>query len=264
MVLAPVTPSTPVFSPATSISIPTTSSPSLPSEIPQKATATPSLVTEVQVTTVSGAIATQTVTSTPFVAPAPESDTLPVQQNVLSGGAIAAVVIGSLLGLLIVLIAAFFLWRRQRKAAHEAESGSSSGMKGPRSPRRNPSVLSKTGLIAMANADNNEKDHDDHNNPYGNGNVSQRHSMLFGPGGSSHSEGVSPVSPLGSSQDGVDSRRHSHPLVYDQRLNPSALFANQDANGSRLSMQDGADYSRPLGITNPDPRASFDSRVSHL
>jgi hypothetical protein len=82
--------------------------------------------------------------------------------------------------------------------------------------------------------------------------------MMFGAGATV--EGVSPVSPLGSSQDNVSSRRHSKPLVYDQRLNPSALFANADANGSRVSIQDQNDYSRPLGVTNPDFRASFDSR----
>ena len=72
--------------------------------------------------------------------------------------------------------------------------------------------------------------------------------------------GVNPSSPLGSSHDGSNSRRHSKPLVYDQRLNPSALFANQEANGSRVSIQDQQDYSRPLGVTNPDLRHSFDSR----
>ena len=88
---------------------------------------------------------------------------------------------------------------------------------------------------------------------------SVRHSMMFG-AGATVEEGVSPVSPLGSSQDNVSSRRHSKPLVYDQRLNPSALFANPEANTSRVSMQDQQDYSRPLGIINPDWRDSFDSR----
>lgn len=88
------------------------------------------------------------------------------------------------------------------------------------------------------------------------GRNSVRHSMMFGAGATV--EGVSPVSPLGSSQDNVSagSRRHSKPLVYDQRLNPSALFANADANGSRVSIQDQHDYSRPLGVINPDFRAS--------
>lgn len=96
----------------------------------------------------------------------------------------------------------------------------------------------------------------------GTGHNSVRHSMLLG-AGAVGGEGVSPVSPLDSSQDTDSNRRHSKPLVYDQRLNPSALFANAEANGSRVSMQDQQDYSRPLGIANPDVRASFESRVSH-
>lgn len=78
------------------------------------------------------------------------------------------------------------------------------------------------------------------------GNHSVRHSMLFGAGGVA-GEGVSPVSPLGSlhgSADGPGERRSSRPMVYDQRLNPSTLFANAEANGSRVSMQDQLDYSR--------------------
>lgn len=91
---------------------------------------------------------------------------------------------------------------------------------------------------------------------YGPDGNSVGHSMMFGAGAT-----VEPASPLGGSQENVSgSRRHSKPMVYDQRLNPSALFANPDANGSRVSMQDQNDYSRPLGVANPDFRASFDSR----
>jgi len=99
-----------------------------------------------------------------------------------------------------------------------------------------------------------------------------RHSMLFGGvagsgiggGIGGGGGGVSPVSPLGSTHDEHDgSRRYSRPMVYDQRLNPSALFANAEGNGSRVSMQDQRDYSRPLGVANPDHvRGSFESRVS--
>jgi hypothetical protein len=88
-----------------------------------------------------------------------------------------------------------------------------------------------------------------------NGGNSLRHSMLLGAGAT-----IEPSSPLGGSQDNISSRRHSKPLVYDQRLNPSALFANQEANSSRISIQDQQDYSRPLGVANPDFRPSFDSR----
>lgn len=208
--------------------------------------------------TVSGAVVTETVTSTPVVASG-SGDQLPFQRKSLSGGVIAGVVIGTLLGVAAVAVAALLLYRRRRQNG-DAE-GASPGGRGRPSPRRNTSVLSKTGLLSrgrpMSMAEKELYDE-----PYGNGGISSvRHSALFG--GSTLAEGVSPVSPLGSSQENVSSRRHSKPMVHDQRLNPSALFAHQDANGSRVSMQDQQDYSRPLGVVNPDLRPSFESRISH-
>lgn len=84
--------------------------------------------------------------------------------------------------------------------------------------------------------------------------------MMFG-ARSTTGEDAAPVSPIGSSQDTGSERRTSRPLVYDQRLNPSALFAHHD-NSSRVSMQDQQDYSRPLGLANPEfsRTYSFDSR----
>ena len=202
------------------------------------------------------------------MAPASSSDQQQFQRKGLSGGAIAGIVIGSLIGLAALLLAAFLLWRRRRRNG-DTEGAAAAG-RGPRSPQRNTSVMSKTGLLARGRTndvtnDMAEKDDRDFDEPLyvntGTGNNSVRHSMLFGAGMAG--EGVSPVSPLGSTQDETGSnRRHSRPLVYDQRLNPSALFANHEANGSRVSMQDNADYTRPLAVMNPEYRASFESRVS--
>lgn len=174
----------------------------------------------------------------------------------LGGGAIAGIVIGVLAGLALLAVAAFLLWRRRRNN-EDAENATGGAAGGKKSPKRNVSVLSKAGLLARARPSMGERDHDDHFyvTPATGAN-SVRHSMLF-----SGADGVSPVSPLDSSQSG-GTRRGSKPMVYDQRLNPSALFANQEANGSRISMQDTQDYSRPLGVMNPDPRESFESRVS--
>jgi hypothetical protein len=174
-----------------------------------------------------------------------------VQQRPLSIGAIAGIVVGSLVGLAAILIAAFLLWRRKKNA--DSEQGVSTGA--TTRPKRATSVLSRTGLLARNRPQSMAENNYDDDNTGGN---SVRHSMMFGAGATV--EGVSPVSPLGSSQDNISSRRHSKPLVYDQRLNPSALFASADANGSRVSIQDQNDYSRPLGVANPDFRASFDSR----
>jgi hypothetical protein len=178
---------------------------------------------------------------------------MPVQQRPLSIGAVAGIVVGSLIGLTAILLAAFLFWRRKKIQDSEQVTDTTP----TRRPRRNTSVLSKTGLLSRNRPQSmSENNYDD--NVYGTGGNSVRHSMMFGAGATV--EAVSPVSPLGGSQENISSRRHSKPMVYDQRLNPSALFANADANGSRVSIQDQNDYSRPLGVMNPDFRASFDSR----
>jgi cell wall integrity and stress response component len=213
------------------------------------------------VVTVSGAIVTQTVTSTPEAAgSSSQQDPITSQRKGLSAGAIAGVVIGVLGAIAALAFGAFLLWRRRRREGDTEGAAAARGFRGPNSPKRNVSVLSRTGLLSRGRpASMNEKDFED--SGYGHtvtGQNSVRHSMLIGASGAG--EGISPVSPLGSSHDN-DSRRLSKPMVYDQRLNPSALFASHD-NGSRVSMQDQQDYSRPLGVMNPDPRASFESRIS--
>ena len=229
-----------------------------------KSTITQSAVVSVEVVTVSGADHTQTVTSTPVVVSGGSStDPDPVQvhpKSGVSGGAIAGIVIGVLAAVALIAGAAFLFWRRRRdeQDAEDAD-GIAGGAK--KSPRRNVSVLSKTGLLSRARHSIGEKDHEEPN-PYvlppPTGNNSGRQSMLFG-GLGGIGEGISPISPLGGSQDG-EGRRNSKPLFFDQRLNPSALFANHD-NSSRVSMQDQNDYSRPLGVVNPDIRNSFESRT---
>ncbi|KAI7356953.1 hypothetical protein KC320_g1948 [Hortaea werneckii] len=210
----------------------------------------PSPMTSVRVVTLSGARVTETVTSTPMVTPGvdAQADSQAVQKG-LSDGAIAGAVVGSLLGVAAIVLGAFLLWRRKKQDNAAAGAENPNGMS---KMKRNVSILSKTGLLSRVT----EKEYDE---PLYNttANNSVRHSVMFGAGGSG--DGISPVSPLGSSHD--SQRRHSRPMVYDQRLNPSALFANHD-NGSRISIQDNNDYSRPLGVTNPDPRPSFESRTS--
>lgn len=186
-----------------------------------------------------------------MVAPGGDSDLGQLQRKGLSGGAIAGIVIGTLIGVGALFLAAFLLRRRRKSTDAETAAGPD------RSPKRNASVLSRTGLLGRGGRPESmaENTYDD---PYQNmGANSIRNSMLFGVGAAV--EGVSPVSPLGSSEDNISTDRHSRPMVYDQRLNPSALFANHD-NGSRVSMQDQQDYSRHLGVSNADYRLSFDSR----
>ncbi|TKX22786.1 WSC domain-containing protein 4 [Elsinoe australis] len=197
-------------------------------------------VTNTQVVTVSGAIVTQTVTSTPRARPsssATGADNLqerPQQSNTPTGVIVGAVV-GSLAGLAFILLALFLLWRRRRSTKRMSMS---SGI------NRNASVLSKAGLLSSARNPDQEKSMEEPR--YG----SQRQSALYDPPESPISAPSGVYGPAGQ-----PSRRNSRPLVYDQRLNPAALMENWQANSSRTSvgtMQDQRDYSRPLGVTNPD------------
>lgn len=200
------------------------------------------------------------MTSTPrFVAASGVSDTADFQREGLSGGAIAGIVIGTLLGVAALLLGAFLLWRR--KKTDDSSSDEDVPAAGAR-PRRAASMLSRAGLIAGARPQSQNMAEHNHDDPFRDPVTrtnSTRYSMMFGAG---LAQGVDPVSSLDGdddANDGTSSNRHSRPMVYDQRLNPSALFANHD-NGSRVSMQDQQDYSRPLGVANPEFRPSFDSR----
>ncbi|KAK6437393.1 hypothetical protein LTR95_006413 [Oleoguttula sp. CCFEE 5521] len=263
------TPSTTTSSTPTSAPAPATTS-----TTPKSLSFTPSPVVSTRVVTLSGAVTTETVTSTPAVFPAAAPAFTENERKSISGGAIAGIVIGVLLLLLLLILAIFFLLRRRqrRDSISETDAATTGAVPGRRSPRRNVSVLSKVGLLARNNTnsrnnqDMSENLYDD--NTPATGQNSVRHSMLFNHGGS---EGIAPVSPLaaggyassGHSYGQESSRRYSRPLVYDQRLNPSALWANAEANGSRVSIQDHADYSRSvggrLGVVNPDTRSSFAS-----
>ncbi|CAD0099266.1 unnamed protein product [Aureobasidium mustum] len=191
-----------------------------------------------RVVTLSGAPVTQTVTSTAVVTPGAGSLHENEHEGV-SGGTVAGAVIGSVAGVALLLAGAFFLWRRKQSETSDdpesPRSGSGSGS-ARRRMERNTSVLSKTGLLSSAGtAADMEKFQDD--------------SAL---GHKYH--GSESTAPMSSSPDG--DRRNSRPLVYDQRLNPAALMEHWERNGSRASigtMQDQRDYSRPLGVTNPDP-----------
>jgi len=193
---------------------------------------------------------TQTVTTTPMVVN-PNAHVKPERKGV-NTGAVAGAVVGSVLGVALLLIGAFFLWRRKRSPDTGAETGSTTASSARRNMERNTSVLSKTGLLSSAGpALDVEKTSYDGPGFINTGTIKRSSTMFGGSGG-----GPSPVSPVAYDDSSQRSRRNSRPLVYDQRLNPNAIMENWGANGSRVSigtMQDQRDYSRPLGVTNPDP-----------
>ncbi|CAD0087196.1 unnamed protein product [Aureobasidium vineae] len=214
-----------------------TSSPSSTSADSDTSSLSHTTFVSTRVVTLSGAPVTQTVTSTAVVTPGAGSlhDT---ERKGVSGGTVAGAVIGSVAGVALLLAGAFFLWRRKRSETSDPESprsGSGSGS-ARRRMERNTSVLSKTGLLSPAGtAVDMEKFPDDSTTGH-------------------RYQGSESTAPIPTSPDG--DRRNSRPLVYDQRLNPAALMQHWEQNGSRASigtMQDQRDYSRPLGVTNPDP-----------
>ncbi|KAF2150694.1 WSC-domain-containing protein [Myriangium duriaei CBS 260.36] len=235
-----VTPSSTTSNPPVTVTSTVTKAPTT-SEAPTttpSTTATPTMVTNTQVVTISGAVVTQTVTSLPqpqsTAGSVQESPT--TQKSKSNTGAIVGGVVGGLAALLLLFALLFFFLRRRKNQTPTTA----------RKLDRNASILSKAGLLGAGHARDPEKSMDEPN--YG----AQRHSVLY-----NDPEG-SPISSPEGVYDRSSSfgRRNSKPLVYDQRLNPAALMENWQHNGSRSSintMQDQRDYSRPLGITNPDP-----------
>ena len=183
---------------------------------------------------------TQTVTSTPVPYMSPNSEQQSIQRKNVSGGTIAGAVVGSVVGLALLALIAFLLLRRRR---NKRDSTASSRL------NRNVSVLSKAGLLASARQPDPEKD--DEPAPYTSPNPN-RHSYL---NNDYDDEPIATPAGVYEQPGSQSSRRNSRPLVYDQRLNPHALMQHYDLNGSHTSigtMQDQHDYSRPLGVTNPD------------
>lgn len=171
----------------------------------------------------TGEVRTVIVTPTPATS-AEATQNSASRNSGLSGGAIAGIVIGVLIGLL-GLAAAFFFWYRSRRRTPQ-ESGPETAFV-PRTgdtspsnnvPSRQLSQMSSAGLL---------------------GSKLSRSNTSGVPVGSD-SRSAATTNTLGYDRRSVGT---------DQRLNPYALYMNEQGRVSNVSFQDAQDYSRQLRVS---------------
>ena len=186
--------------------------------------------------TVTGKASTILVTPTP--SPAQSSDSAlgagsqasRHDKSSLSGGAVAGIVVGVAIVIGLIIGAAVFFWlrgRHRRNLEAVSEGGSFSSSSRPAKatggiPSRQVSQMSSAGLL---------------NRPV----RSNTGGMSSTMGGSNNGNGT------------LNSDRNSTHMTVDQRLNPWAIYSNEDSRASNVSLQDNHDYSRQLRVANPDP-----------
>lgn len=173
---------------------------------------------------VSGQIVTETVLI-PNPSPAPSGGETAQPKESTNVGAIAGGVVGGVFGLVAIVGGIlFFLWRRRRQQREDGQSG----------VHRNVSTMSKAGLLRTEKPPQFP--------PPIATNINKRNSRNM----MHDTDSISPVS-------GSD-RRNSRPIIFDQRLNPSAIMTfDNTSQGSIVSMDDSRDYGRTLNVRNPDP-----------
>lgn len=185
------------------------------------------------VISVTGKVSTIIVTPTP--SPSPTSDSALGQAHASGGGGglkagqVAGIVVGVALGLGLLIGLAVFFWlrRRHRKNLDAISEGGSytspsGGSKNGGVPSRQVSQLSSAGLLGKLPR-----------MPTG--------GLAFG----------DEIRSAGQSTTNTD--RNSTHMTVDQRLNPWAIYSNEDSRASNVSLQDNQDYSRQLRVANPDP-----------
>jgi cell wall integrity and stress response component len=180
--------------------------------------------------TVTGIITTVVISGTPSATGEPS----PLGQGAtnkagLSTGKVVGIVLGVALGLGIMIGLAVWFWLRRKHQNQSRGSSRNGGFSGEdadtsrTTPSRQVSQMSSSDLLgkgpriltngyALSNGFNN------------------------------------PRSPDTVSSNGIDRRS----MGTDQRLNPYALYAHEEAHLSSVSLQDNQDYSRQLRVANPD------------
>ncbi|KAL9097470.1 MAG: hypothetical protein Q9165_000366 [Trypethelium subeluteriae] len=180
-------------------------------------------------------------------APPPQSNLQPQREDKnLSGGAVGGIVVG-VLGAIGLVALGFFLFRRNKRSSNDVERPRNGHFSPVRKliPGRQASVLSRTGLLSSEPAPPTTEKPDLFVN------TSQPQLGRRGSMGASAAMGESAPH---SASTATAERRNSRLMFVDSRLNPNALMMGD--NGSQTSigtMQDNRDYTRPLGVTNPDP-----------
>ena len=174
--------------------------------------------------TVTGQIKTVLVTPTSAEPAATSSASLPKPNTAARGistGKVVGIVIGVALGLgLLIGLGVFFWLRRKHRNSDRGPSPDGSYHSGGRAPlpSRQVSQMSSSTLL---------------------GKTPMLQTKGLGPSDTVRSAGT------GSS--GFDRRS----LGTDQRLNPNALYAHEEAAISSVSLQDNHDYSRQLRVSFP-------------
>ena len=172
----------------------------------------------------------------------PQSNLQPQREDQnLSAGAIAGIVIGTLAAIVLLAALVFCFFSRRRRSKNDVERPSGGRFSPVRKwiPGRQASVLSRTGLLSSEPAPVHEK-------PDLYVNTNQSHMSRRPSVGASAMMGES--APHSASTATIE-RRNSRLMFVDQRLNPNALMMGD--NGSQTSigtMQDNRDYTRPLGV----------------
>jgi hypothetical protein len=183
--------------------------------------------------TVTGQVRTVVVTPTSSADPSSLGQGFK-RSGGLSTGQFVGIVIGVALGLgLLIGLAVWFSLRRKhqnqnRTSSHHGGYAAEESDISHTKPSRQVSQMSSSGLLGKA---------------------PRIITSGYVPGnGDNNGISTNPRSPESLLSNGVDRRS----LGTDQRLNPYAIFAHEEAQMSGISLQDNQDYSRQLRISNPD------------
>lgn len=174
----------------------------------------------------------KTIIVTPTATPDPTLGQGAVSRSGISTGKVVGIVLGVALGIgLLIGIMVWYCVRRRHGGSSRASTpgfATSSDRDSTMDPSKNlpsrqVSQISSAGLLANK--------------------APRIQTNLYG-------LGSGPRSPETSSTFAADRRS----LGTDQRLNPYALFAHDEACHSNVSLQDNQDYSRQLRVSHQDPR----------